>query len=129
MQAGLNAVAWMGLEAAGAGWGGENLSGGETAKGIPRNWFTASFPPGTVVLFPTIVPISIVAVGAVSLSGRVAAFAARSRRTAVRALEKVAMMNSVDTTAQALRGPSRQCVVGNVATKPEQHFFRCRPCL
>jgi len=46
-----------------AGAGGENLSGGEAAKGIPKNLFTVAVAEGTEVVVPTRIPESIITVG------------------------------------------------------------------
>jgi hypothetical protein len=54
----------MRLEERDVRFGGENRSGGDCAKGIPRNWFTGPKAVGRVVDFPTTTPASIVAVGA-----------------------------------------------------------------
>lgn len=41
MHEGLNDCAWSGEDHGGAGFGGENRSGGESAKGMPRYAFAA----------------------------------------------------------------------------------------
>ena len=43
--------------------GGENLSGGLCAKGIPRNLFTVAVAASGLVVVPAITPASIVTVG------------------------------------------------------------------
>jgi hypothetical protein len=70
MHAGLNSVALIGSENRDAGWAGENLSGGDFANGIPRNWFTGPSAAGRDVVFPMMVPALIVAVGESWLSDR-----------------------------------------------------------
>lgn len=64
MHAGFQLVAWIGFWNWGAALGGENLSGGDCANGIPRNWFTGPSAAGRLVDFPITTPLSIVAVGA-----------------------------------------------------------------
>lgn len=43
--------------------GGLNRSGGDTAKGMPKNWSTSTLASGRAVVVPTTVPWSIVADG------------------------------------------------------------------
>jgi hypothetical protein len=64
IHAGLNAVALTGVWKRECGCGGANLSGGDFAKGTPRNWFTGPRAAGNEVDFPTMRPAAIVAVGA-----------------------------------------------------------------
>lgn len=49
--------------------GGENLSGGEAANGIPRNLFTVAVADGIEVVVPTTGPESITAVGKENITG------------------------------------------------------------
>lgn len=63
MQAGLKAVACKGADHRAGFSGGENRTGGETANGNPRNWFSTALELATGVALPTTTPDSIVTVG------------------------------------------------------------------
>lgn len=63
MHAGPKPEALSGLYHGAAFLGGENLSGGEAANGIPRNLFTVAVADGIEVIVPTTKPESITTVG------------------------------------------------------------------
>lgn len=63
MHAGLKAEALSGLYQDATLRGGENLSGGEAANGMPRNLFTVAVADGNVVVVPTNGPESMTTVG------------------------------------------------------------------
>ena len=63
MQALVKAWVFFGNDHLRAETGGENLSGGLAAKGIPRNLLTRTFEDGITVVVPMTAPESIVAVG------------------------------------------------------------------
>lgn len=67
---GLEFSSIMGSENREVGCAGENLSGGDFANGMPRNWFTGPSAAGRDVVFPMMVPALIVAVGALWQSDR-----------------------------------------------------------
>lgn len=69
MQAGVQAWATTGFSNLPTGTGGENLSGGLTAKGIPKNLFTVTVAEGKEVVVPITSPTSIVAVGLLEAAG------------------------------------------------------------
>ena len=64
MHAGLTARAEKGSDQGRGFLGGENLSGGESAKGTPRNLFTPAVAEGSEVVVPTRTPDANVTVGA-----------------------------------------------------------------
>jgi hypothetical protein len=63
MHAGFQAETFNGLVHATGLIGGENLSGGEAAKGIPRYLFTVAVAAGSKVVVPTRTPDGITTVG------------------------------------------------------------------
>jgi hypothetical protein len=63
MQAGFHSLVCNGLLQLFGGAGGLNRSGGDCAKGIPRNSLTGAVAVGRVTAVPTITPASIVTVG------------------------------------------------------------------
>ena len=64
MQAGFHSVTVSGLLHGFGLWGGAKRSGGDRAKGIPRNLLTAAVTDGKVVFVPTSGPEARVTVGA-----------------------------------------------------------------
>lgn len=64
MQAGFHSVTVSGLLHGFGLWGGAKRSGGDRAKGIPRNLLTAAVAEGKVVCVPTSGPEARVTVGA-----------------------------------------------------------------
>lgn len=66
MHAGLTARADKGCDQGRGSCGGEKRSGGESAKGTPRNLFTTAVAEGSEVVVPTRTPAANVTVGAES---------------------------------------------------------------
>jgi hypothetical protein len=79
MQAGLWVDACKGEVHSLGGTGGENLSGGDCAKGMPKNLFIAAVAEGRAVVVPTTTPASIVTVGSAALEYEIRAAMAIAR--------------------------------------------------